>query len=969
MESSYFWGPIEGTGTSVEEVNEARALQGGSVNVFCYLGIVERGEHGEVIAVTRQEETKTQIGLRTSDGWTGHQVYDLYERGQVGGTVYVIPVRDGSQKKASWIQYARAPRYKKVAKWTAKQPGRWAGRFQVLGAVVTSASQINNTTVQLNMAAEPLATNGLKKDELKGAVVSYDGVSGKSYEVTGNTTAGLVTVRSGSKMKSDFTASGTVDLGLTIVLKNTSRNVSIVTSDAKDGDSAFFSVSIFEDGTRVRGWDKLSLDPTSEFYFVKVVNGDRGNTWVTVEDLNAPDLVVSDYRPANYFGRLKSISKRSAEVEIFHVEVDAGTSGATPTVTIGTTNEQMTYRDQVTLTPTTAGVQASQTVTVTQAGSAFTAADTDTLTFNGYVIRFINGTDIGSGGNTTIDVTTMTAAQVRDAIVTALNQTAAKAIHLGFAVAGSGAALTLKAKYAGVYANTGYEVEQTGTSFTLGAAALAGGVNAVFSVESAQFGSQGSLTIGTTNPALASVSTAVTCPLLPDFSFDAEMSLLADGESVIVHYTPLPTGALAGSPFMPDADQSALKRFRIDANTIKTLTMLSGNLLEAGKTGTGEVTTSGTALTAPNTDGAFLSEAEAGDFIAIGDFARKVASVTDDDNLVLAAAFPSDVTDESTFQIIKRWMIDAPVALTGGYDGVASVVDADYTALMDPSTTPMLMVRALQPALVKFATPGLNSRATIQSGKTMCFKFNWQFRVEVPNDIETPSQLQAWYAEAGVITDYPVVTTFPSWGYVNDPLVDNQELFQPLTGMIHGAEAAIVGGSPKSGYHMAGAGITVTLPRLLRAPFESQKMLSDELMTRMNTNYIRWFGNTGTLWGNRNLTTNQKWIQKSQREWFSHFENVMLGPGFLILTFALLNASTYSQARGMLKDLFEPEFNKGALVGRTFDDACPIKIDEDNNTPATRAAREAFADIRPNVVDCMERLRIRVTKAGVSDGA
>ena len=78
----------------------------------------------------------------------------------------------------------------------------------------------------------------------------------------------------------------------------------------------------------------------------------------------------------------------------------------------------------------------------------------------------------------------------------------------------------------------------------------------------------------------------------------------------------------------------------------KTISSIYEDYYEMG-TGTGTITTVGTAVTGSGTS--FTTELDISSYIEVGGNKRAVASITDNTNLVLETAFPADITTPSAF--------------------------------------------------------------------------------------------------------------------------------------------------------------------------------------------------------------------------------------------------------------------------------------------------------------------------------
>ena len=144
--------------------------------------------------------------------------------------------------------------------------------------------------------------------------------------------------------------------------------------------------------------------------------------------------------------------------------------------------------------------------------------------------------------------------------------------------------------------------------------------------------------------------------------------------------------------------------------------------------------------------------------------------------------------------------------------------------------------------------------------------------------------------------------------------------------------------------------------------------LNEELLNPRGINVIKKKLGNFILWGDRTLHVDPTWRFKHQREIMSNYEHV-LQESFDFIIFALNNPTTQATVLTSLRTFFLPEFTKGALVGDTFGDAAIIKVDSENNTPATAAAGDLFVDILLRIVDTVERLRIRIGPQGIFEAA
>lgn len=335
--------------------------------------------------------------------------------------------------------------------------------------------------------------------------------------------------------------------------------------------------------------------------------------------------------------------------------------------------------------------------------------------------------------------------------------------------------------------------------------------------------------------------------------------------------------------------------------------------------------------------------------------------IVDNDHNTITAADGSDMTVDGA--IADEFLVEAPVALWGGRDGIADLADSDYISqAWDIDSSPFNRVAGRNLGLIKFATPGVTATAVQKAGKSYAEEKNHQYRYEIPSTIVTEASADTYVNETLGRSQYAVVS-FPSYCDIVDPDGETGTTKEiSATGMIHGREARIA--SDFLGYHKAEAGLSATLPAILDLP-TGEAILNEEILNPRGINVIKKLRGNYVLWGDRTLWLDSTWKWKHQREQFSYYEHV-LQENFDFVVFALNSPETRALVKTALISFFLPEYTKGALDNDySFEDAATIKIDSENNTPATKADGDMFVDILLRPVDTVERLRIRIGKAGL----
>jgi hypothetical protein len=314
-------------------------------------------------------------------------------------------------------------------------------------------------------------------------------------------------------------------------------------------------------------------------------------------------------------------------------------------------------------------------------------------------------------------------------------------------------------------------------------------------------------------------------------------------------------------------------------------------------------------------------------------------------------------TDEFMVQFLEE--------LSGGRDGNADLVDADYNAqAWDTSFSPFVQLFGKNLGLVKFTTPGVTSVAVQKSGIAFAFAKNYQYRVEIPSNVTTESGAEDFINSQVGRSNY-AVASFPSFGEVADPTGGAGLRLTTLSGQIHGREAAFA--RDFNGYHKAAAGLDAVLPKVLKIP-TGDTILDEEFLNPLGVSVIKKNKGNFVIWGDRTLFLDSEWKWKHQREQMSYYEHV-LQESFDFIVFSINDPVTEKIAITALRSFFLPEFNKRALRGESFEDAAIIKIDSENNTTLTRAQGDLFADIMLRLADTVERFRIRIGKQGIFEAS
>ena len=514
----------------------------------------------------------------------------------------------------------------------------------------------------------------------------------------------------------------------------------------------------------------------------------------------------------------------------------------------------------------------------------------------------------------------------------------------------------------------------------------------------------------------------------PPFTVTAGSTALAASDTLVFTYKPFVVDELIDGYLYPDPDTDRRLFYRITDNDHKTITVAAGSDMATDVTVTAGVAATGSVqevAKANHVDGETLVIDDGvhpaitfhydvtGTYTPVGgyDATNKQVDIsgdTTDQDVATTIAGVINATTSSTFEItagtpvaalfsltntvangasgnvalvetvadatfavtgmssgvtatVDEFRVQAAMPMAGGRDGNADLTDADYNLqLYDTSSSPFNRIFGKNLGLVKFATPGITSTAIQKAGKAYAAAKNYQYRYEIPWGTNTEAAADTYINDTLGRSDYAVVS-FPSRCKIADPGGSERLVQKTMTGMIHGREARIA--ADWEGHHKAQAGQDAILPDVLELP-TGDAVLDEEYLNPLGINVIKKVKGNFVLWGDRTLWITPEWKWKHQRELLSYYEHV-LQESFDWIIFAINDPETDAQALTSLNSFFLPEYVKRAIRGDSFEDAAIIKVDGENNTDATRAAGDLYADIKLRLADTVERFNIRIGKQGI----
>lgn len=334
--------------------------------------------------------------------------------------------------------------------------------------------------------------------------------------------------------------------------------------------------------------------------------------------------------------------------------------------------------------------------------------------------------------------------------------------------------------------------------------------------------------------------------------------------------------------------------------------------------------------------------------------------IVDNDHKSITAADGSDMTVDGA--PTDEFLVSAPSVLSGGRDGIADLVDADYTSqAWDTANSPFNRSFGENIGLVKHSTPGVTATAVQKAGIAYAEAKNHQYRMEFPANITTEDAAVEYVEDTIGRNDF-ARCFFPTYCEVPDPdSTDGRRKTVSSIGMQLGREASVA--VAYSGYHKAEAGVDVILPKILDLP-TGDAILNEEILNPKGIGVIKKSKGNYILWGDRTLWIDPNWQFAHHREAMSYYEHV-LQENFDWIVFAINDPIGDKIALASIREFFRPEWVKRALQGESLDEAATIKLDSEINTKPVRASGETHAEISLWLADTVERFVITIGRQGI----
>jgi len=341
------YGPVQGAGVGVIELEGDKPIEPGALGWAGYAGILEKGDVGKLLVCPTKASFVKKCGGYLADSLLPDACFDFYSQAAGAGGLTLVRVTDGNEHPAEASLFCRKTTRTLMGTLKAKNGGRWGGKEAKYTADFGAAGDLLETTLDTDVST-------WDEDQWKGGWLEFEDIENKRYPVLGNTAAGVVSVASDSKMKTDWVAGPSKRYYLT--LDNEGKQLSYEIRDGVELPASEFGLFIYVDGKLTIWWENLSIDPASSRYWENVVNNDGRNDEVEAVDLWT-GAVNNDVRPANHYGEILTVTA-TLLTAVIHEWNPAQVGDGAGTVALGSTTD----------------IMVEQTITITfSAPTAFTA--------------------------------------------------------------------------------------------------------------------------------------------------------------------------------------------------------------------------------------------------------------------------------------------------------------------------------------------------------------------------------------------------------------------------------------------------------------------------------------------------------------------------------------------------------------------------------------------------------------------
>jgi phage tail sheath protein FI len=316
----------------------------------------------------------------------------------------------------------------------------------------------------------------------------------------------------------------------------------------------------------------------------------------------------------------------------------------------------------------------------------------------------------------------------------------------------------------------------------------------------------------------------------------------------------------------------------------------------------------------------------------------------------------SDVTGSG-----KNPKKDQKVTLSGGNDGLSSLIDSDFYG--DESAQNGLHAFDVIDDINIVAIPDkAGDPDVILGGLTYCKNRKDCFFIadspygSIPTDI-----VKFRKGTGGGYTGNAFNSSYGSlyypWVYISDPLTGKKKAIPP-SGAVAGTYAYT---DSARGVHKAPAGIS---EGYLDSVVGVERIVTKgehDVLNPANINVIRSLPSGICIWGARTLSADSEWLYVNVRRLLLYIEE-SIDEGTQWVVFEPNDPALWGKVKRNITAFLLRVWRDGALFGATPDEAFFVKVDEENNPPEVRDAGQLIIEVGVAPVKPAEFVIIRISQ-------
>ncbi|HEX2926967.1 MAG TPA: phage tail sheath C-terminal domain-containing protein [Ruminiclostridium sp.] len=305
-----------------------------------------------------------------------------------------------------------------------------------------------------------------------------------------------------------------------------------------------------------------------------------------------------------------------------------------------------------------------------------------------------------------------------------------------------------------------------------------------------------------------------------------------------------------------------------------------------------------------------------------------------------------------------------PIVFTNGKDGISYIeyIDSENQKLGINAFTPIDDINIIAAPDV---ADMIQNRDIILEILNYCKKRKDCFFVIDPPHGLSPQEVKDFKEGAGDFKGNSFNSSFGAlyypWVFISDPLTGKKKLIPP-SGSVVGTYAYV---DSTRGVHKAPAGTTDGYLDTVVGVENIVTKGEQELLNPIGINVIRSLPEGICIWGARTLSSDSEWRYINIRRLMMYIEE-SVDKASQWVVFEPNEPTLWGKVKRNIAAFLSRVWRDGALYGSTQEEAFFVKVDEENNPPATRDAGQLVIEVGVAPVKPAEFVIIKVSQKTLS---